>query len=94
MTYNELHEIAKKYAKPFVAKKSPILPSEIEDAYMDGYFKAIECINTLLDRKKMVINGEFGEMIENYLKENKCDQETATDSVFMFVDYITKQSEQ
>lgn len=94
MTYNELNEIAKEYAKSFADKKSTTLPSEIEDAYMDGYFKAIEYINSLLDRKKMAINGEFGRMIENYLNENKFDQETATDSVFMFVDYITKQSEQ
>lgn len=96
----ELSIAAKMYAKQFEEKKFQILPSEIEDAYLDGYNKAIEYINSLLDRKTMSINSEVLEAnikdyyySYDYTDKEKDELEMCTKPIFMFVDYVNKQSD-
>lgn len=96
----ELRIAAKMYAKQFEEMKSPIFPSEIEDAYLDGYNKAIEYINSLLDRKTMSINSEVLEAnikdyyySYDYTDKEKDELEMCTTPIFIFVDYVNKQSD-
>jgi hypothetical protein len=96
----ELSMAAKMYAKRFEEKKSPINLSEIEDAYLDGYNKAIEYINSLLDRKTMSITADVLEAnikdyyySYDYTDKEKDELEMCTMPIFMFVDYVNKQSD-
>jgi antitoxin component HigA of HigAB toxin-antitoxin module len=100
MTTLTLLEAAHEYVNPFVNKKDPILPCDIEDAYCDGYNAALEYINSLIDRKNESITIEkLNTKIQdwfnlyNYKHDGKLDQSLCVTPILTFIDYINKQSD-
>lgn len=100
MTNLTLLEAAHEYANPFISKKEPILPREIEDAYCDGYNAALEYINSLVDRKsESIANKKLNAKIQNwfnlynYKHDGKLDQSLCIAPILAFIDYINEQSD-